>query len=69
MKVQLYSGGLHSVGRSGVGRAIKHQKRALTLNHIEYTTDRNDSFDIAHINTIFPSSYSGRKNAAKTAKK
>ena len=69
MKVQLYSGGLHSVGRSGAGRAIKHQKRALTLNHIEYTTDRNDSFDIAHINTIFPSSYFWAKKCRKNGKK
>lgn len=57
MKVLLYSENLKKIGKSGLGKAIQHQKEALTLNQIEYTTDLNDSFDVLHINTYFPKSY------------
>lgn len=57
MKVLLYSENLKQIGKSGLGKAIQHQKEALTLNNVEYTTDLNDTFDVLHINTYFPKSY------------
>lgn len=57
MKVLLYSGSQKLIERSGVGRAIYHQKEALTQAGVEYTTDVKDDWDIVHINTIFPASF------------
>lgn len=57
MKVLLYSENLKQINKSGLGKAIQHQKEALSLNNIEYTTDINDTFDVLHINTYFPKSY------------
>ena len=54
MKVLLHSDKLEAIEKSGVGRAIKHQMRALELNNVPYTTNPNDDYDIIHINTIFP---------------
>jgi len=34
MKVLLYSEGMKYIGKSGLGRAIEHQKKALTLEGI-----------------------------------
>ena len=48
MKILLHTGKFKEVEKSGVGRAIIHQKKALDLMHIPYTTDPNDDFDIAH---------------------
>ncbi|MBP3701808.1 MAG: glycosyltransferase family 4 protein [Lachnospiraceae bacterium] len=56
MKVLLYSGSQKLIERSGVGRAIYHQKEALTQAGVDYTTDVQDDWDIVHINTIFPAS-------------
>ena len=54
MKVLLHSDKMKQIEKSGVGRAIKHQMKALELNNVEYTLDVNDDYDIIHINTIFP---------------
>lgn len=51
MKVLLYFEGMKYIKKSGVGRALKHQMKALESQGIEYTLDPKDSFDIAHINT------------------
>lgn len=62
MKVLLHSGHYELIKKSGVGRAIRHQMKALELNGISYTTDPCDNYDVIHINTIFPESYFlGRK--------
>lgn len=53
MKVLLYSEALKRIKQSGLGKAIEHQKKALELNNISYTTDPKDSFDVMHINTYF----------------
>ncbi|MCM1131238.1 MAG: glycosyltransferase family 4 protein [Anaeroplasma bactoclasticum] len=42
--------------KSGIGRAVEHQKKALELNEIEYTLNKKDTFDVAHINTYFSKS-------------
>lgn len=53
MKVLLYSEGLKQIAKSGLGKAIRHQKRALELEGVEYTTDPHEDFDVLHINTYF----------------
>lgn len=69
MKVLLHTGKFKEVEKSGVGRAIVHQKKALDLVHVPYTTNVNDDFDIAHINTIFPESLILAKKCKRMGKK
>ncbi len=69
MKVLLHTGKFKDVEKSGVGRAIIHQKKALDLVHVPYTTDVNDDFDIVHINTIFPESLILAKKCKRLGKK
>lgn len=57
MKVLLYSEGMKYIGKSGLGRAIEHQKKLSTLEGISFTTDYRDDFDLMHINTYFGQSY------------
>ena len=54
MKVLLYSEGLKTIGKSGLGKAIKHQMKALEKEKISYTLNPKDDYDILHINTYFP---------------
>ncbi|MGT2666559.1 glycosyltransferase [Streptococcus rifensis] len=51
MKILLYLEGEKLISKSGIGRAIKHQERALTLAGIDYTTNLKEDYDIVHINT------------------
>lgn len=69
MKVLLYTENEKLVGKSGLGKAIKHQIRALELAGVEYTTDPKDDYDILHINTYFPASYLMAMTAKKNGKK
>lgn len=69
MKVLLYTEGLKTVGKSGLGKAIKHQMKALEYENIEYTLNLNDDYDIMHINTYFLKSYLLAKKAKKNGKK
>ena len=70
MKIKLYFGMENAIMKSGIGRAFYHQKKALTLNNIEFTTDKNDlDYDILHINTIYPDSISMIKQARENNKK
>ena len=69
MKILLHTGKFKEVEKSGVGRAIVHQKKALDLMHIPYTTDVNGDYDIVHINTIFPESLLLAKKSKKAGKK
>lgn len=57
------------IGKSGLGKAIKHQIKALEKNNIEYTTDPKDDYDIVHINFYGPKSYILAKKAKKEGKK
>ncbi len=65
MKVLLYTEGLKVIGKSGLGKAIEHQKKALTYQNIEYTLDPNDTYDVAHINTYGLKSYQLAKRLNK----
>lgn len=69
MKVLLYSEGLKKIGKSGLGKAIKHQMKALEYENINYTLNPLDDYDILHINTYFPKSYFLAKKAKKQGKK
>lgn len=69
MKVLLHSDKLEAIEKSGVGRAIKHQMKALELNNVPYTLNPEDDYDIIHINTIFPESYLMGKKAKKKGAK
>lgn len=69
MKVLLHSDKLKEIEKSGVGRAIKHQMKALELSGVDYTTNPKDEYDIVHINTIFPESYQMGLKAKKAGKK
>jgi len=69
MKVLLYAEGLKRIGVSGLGKAIKHQMKALEDEKIEYTTNPKDDYDILHINTWFLKSYFVARRAKKKGKK
>lgn len=69
MKVLLYTEGLKQIEKSGLGKAIKHQLKALEENHIEHTTDPNDTYDLVHINFYGPNSYALAKKAKDAGKK
>ncbi len=69
MKVLLYTEGYKTISKSGLGKAIKHQMKALEDNNIEYTTILHDDFDILHINFYGPKSYLFAKKMRKKGKK
>ena len=57
MKVLLYTEGLDLIGKSGLGKAIKHQMKALDYAGVEYTLNLDDDYDLIHINTYGPMSF------------
>lgn len=69
MRVLLYTEYEKLIGKSGLGKAIKHQMKALELENISYTTDPKDEYDVLHINTYFPYSYELAVKAKKMGKK
>ena len=57
MKILLYFEGESVISKSGIGRAFKHQQRALESAGIEFTTDPwCPDYDILHINTYYMNS-------------
>ncbi|MBQ1813046.1 MAG: glycosyltransferase family 4 protein [Bacilli bacterium] len=69
MKVLLYTEGLKTVRKSGLGKAIEHQMKALEDENIEYTLNMKDDYDILHINTWLIKSYFVAKRAKRKGKK
>ena len=69
MKVLLYTEGEKLFSKSGLGKAIKHQMRALEYENIEYTTNVQDDYDIVHINFYGPNSFALAKIAKSKGKK
>ncbi|MCP1225973.1 glycosyltransferase [Sebaldella sp. S0638] len=67
-KILLFSEGKNLFSKSGVGKALEHQKKALGLNGVDYTLDPNDDYDIAHINTIGLASWKVLRSAKKKKK-
>jgi len=56
MKVLLYFEKADQIQKSGIGRAMKHQMIALKSAGVDFTINPKDSFDLAHINTLYPDS-------------
>ena len=69
MKVLLYTENEKLNRKSGLGKAIEHQKQSLEYENIEYTTNLKDDYDILLINTWFIKSYFVAKKAKKQGKK
>ncbi len=69
MKVLLYTENEKAFSKSGLGKAIKHQMKALSEVGIEYTKDIKDDYDIIHLNWYGPKSYAMAKKAKKLGKK
>ena len=69
MKVLLYTEGEKMTSNSGLGKAIKHQIKALESANVEYTTNLKDDYDIIHINFYGPRSYHLAKKAHRKGKK
>lgn len=69
MKVFLYTENEKLNRKSGLGKAIKHQQKALDSVGVEYTLNPKDDYDILHINTWFIKSYFVAKKAKKNGKK
>ena len=69
MKILLYTENEKMLSKSGLGKSIKHQMKALEDNNVSYTTNPNDDYDIVHINYYGPKSYALAKKAKKEGKK
>lgn len=70
MKVLLYFEGEKILAKSGIGRALDHQKRALSEVGIDYTLDSDcTDYDILHINTYGINSHNMVSKARKLGKK
>jgi len=52
MKICLYLEFEDLLRCSGIGTAIRNQRRALELNNVEYTNNLDEDFDIIHLNII-----------------
>ncbi len=69
MKVLLYTEGEKLLSKSGLGKAIKHQMKALDSVGVKYTTSLDDNYDIVHINWYGLRSFVLAKKAKKQGKK
>ena len=69
MKVLLYTESRKMLGRSGLGRAIEHQMRALEENGVPYTTSPRDDYDLLHVNFYGLGSYRLARKARRKGKK
>lgn len=69
MKILLYSELRKLMGKSGLGKAIEHQKQALRNENIKFTENPKDDYDIIHINTWWLKSFLIAKKAHKKGKK
>lgn len=69
MKILLYIENNDKLNKTGIGTAISHQKKALELNKIEYTTNPLDDYDILHVNNYTPKTYLFMKKAKEQGKK
>lgn len=69
MKILLYLEAEDFLARSGIGRAMRHQQRALDLMGVDWTRDPDDDYDILHLNTYGLKSWKILKQAKKAGKK
>ncbi|MFI3251819.1 MAG: glycosyltransferase family 4 protein [bacterium] len=69
MKTQIYMGSFKALERSGIARAILHQKETLLLQGVEVTDKMEKDVTVVHINTILPNSLFTAKKAKRKKKK
>lgn len=69
VKVLLYFESEKMLAKSGIGRALDHQKRALKEAGIAYTLDSKEDYDILHINTYGINSHNMVNQARRDGKK
>lgn len=69
MKILLYLEAEEFLSHSGIGRAMKHQQRALDLMGVDWTKDPTEDYDILHLNTYGFSSWKMLRQAKKAGKK
>lgn len=69
MLITLYSGGLSLIQKSGVGRAILHQRAMLERIGFKTTNKFTKTASVVHINTVFPDSFAAAWLARKRHKK
>lgn len=69
MKVLLYTEIEKAVSKAGIGKAIRHQQKALESVGISYTLNPKDDYDIAHLNLFGLKSYYLAKSLRKRGKK
>ena len=62
MKVLLYTEGLKTIGKSGLGKAVKHQINALERNNVEYTLDPKE---IKNVDIVLKADMHGSIEAIK----
>lgn len=67
MKVYIYSELQKKIAKSGVGRAIYHQKKALAESGVT-VVDNIEEADVVHINTVLPNSHRLAKRLRKEGK-
>ncbi|MDY5649161.1 MAG: glycosyltransferase, partial [Lachnospiraceae bacterium] len=68
MRILLYTGGQKLVEKSGVGKAISHQERALMLCGADITKNPKGAYDVLHVNTVFPDALWMAKRAKRQGK-
>lgn len=69
LKVLLYSEMQKAIEKSGVGRALRHQQKALQTAGVEYTLNPKENYNIIHVNTVFARSFFLAKKARRQGKK
>ncbi|AUC24640.1 glycosyltransferase family 4 protein [Streptococcus uberis] len=69
MKVLLYLEAENFLRKSGIGRAIKHQVKALRSVGQAFTTNPKDDYDLVHVNTYGIASWLLMTKAKKAGKK
>lgn len=69
MKILLYTEGIKAIGKSGLGKALKHQMKALDEVNVPYTLNTKEDYDIIHINFYGLRSYHLAKKAKRKGKK
>jgi 1,2-diacylglycerol-3-alpha-glucose alpha-1,2-glucosyltransferase len=56
MKVCVYNGSMKLIEKSGVGSAVKHQRRILAMGGNEVVDRMDSDTQVVHLNTVFPNS-------------
>lgn len=69
MKVLLFNKKQKLYDKSGIGRAMRHQVKALTEAGVDFTTNPKDDYDLVHINTIDKASWRMARRARRAGKK